>query len=85
MGVSGGPARLLVQEVEDRRLSIEGLSRYLSGLLPNVQIYMSARDRAFDQFLDLETAAEEDRHTLHGHLDMISAVLFELESPFSDS
>jgi hypothetical protein len=36
LGVSGGPARLLVQELEDRRLSIEGFSRYLSRRLPNL-------------------------------------------------
>jgi hypothetical protein len=34
--VSGEPARLLVQELEDHRLSIEGFSRYLAGCLPNL-------------------------------------------------
>jgi hypothetical protein len=85
MGVNGGPARLLVQELEDRRLSIEGFSRYLAGRLPNLQIYLSARDRAFSQFLDFETASEEDRCTLHVYLDAISAALFELEFRFSGS
>jgi hypothetical protein len=60
MGISGGPARLLVQKLEDRRLSIEGFFRYLAGRLPNLQIYLSARDRAFSQFLDFEAALEED-------------------------
>jgi hypothetical protein len=85
MGVSGGPARLLVQELKDRRSSIEGFSRYLAGHLPNLQIYLSARDRAFSRFLEFETASEEDRRTLRAYLDAISAVLFELESRFSDS
>jgi hypothetical protein len=82
MGVSGEPARLLVQELEDHRSSIEGFSRYLAGRLPNLQIHLSARDRAFSQFLNFETASEEDRHTLHVYLDTISAALFELESRF---
>jgi hypothetical protein len=47
MGVSGEPARLLVQELEDHKSSIEGFSRYLVGRLSNLQIYLSARDRAF--------------------------------------
>jgi hypothetical protein len=85
MGVSGGPARLLVQGLEDHRSSIEGFSRYLAGRLPNLQIYSSIRDRVYSQFLDFETASEEDRRTLHGCLDTISAALFELESHFSDS
>jgi hypothetical protein len=85
MGVSGGPTRLLVQESEDRRSSIEGFSTYLAGRLPNLQIYLSARDRAFSQFLDFETASERDRHALHAYLDAISAALFELESRFSGS
>jgi hypothetical protein len=85
MGVSGGPARLLVQELEDRKLSIEGFSRYLAGHLPNLQIYLSARDRAFSQFLYFETISERDRHALHAYLDAISAALFELESRFSGS
>jgi hypothetical protein len=82
MGVSSRPARLLVQELEDCRLSIEGFSRYLAGGLPNLQIYSSIRDRTFSQFLDFETASEEDRRTLHAHLDAISTVLLELESRF---
>jgi hypothetical protein len=85
MGVSGGPARLLVQELEDRRLSIEGFSRYLTGRLPNLQIYLSTRDRAFSRFLEFEAASEEDRRVLRAYLDAISAALFELESRFSDS
>jgi hypothetical protein len=85
MGVSGGPARLLVQELEDHRSSIEVFSRYLAGRLPNLQIYSIVRDRAYSQFLDFEAASEEDRRTLHGCLDTISAALFELESRFSDS
>jgi hypothetical protein len=60
MRVSSGPARLLVQELEDRRLSIEGFSRYLAGRLPKLQIYLSAQDRAYSQFLDFETISEED-------------------------
>jgi hypothetical protein len=47
MRVSGEPARLLVQELEDRRLSIEGFSKYLAGRLPNLQFYLSVRDRAY--------------------------------------
>jgi hypothetical protein len=85
MGVSGGPARLLVQEIEDCRLSIEGFSRYLAGRLPVLQIHSSARDRAFSQFLDFKAASEEDRRTLHAHLDAISTVLLELESHFLGS
>jgi hypothetical protein len=85
MGVSGGPARLLVQELEDRRLSFESFSRYLAGRLPNLQISLSARDKAFSRFLEFETASEEDRRTLRAYLDAISAALFELESSFSDS
>jgi hypothetical protein len=85
MRVSGGPARLLVQELKDRRLSIEGFSKYLAGRLPNLQIYLSARDRAFSQFLVFETVSERDKHTLHAYLDVISATLFELESRFSGS
>jgi hypothetical protein len=85
MGVSGGPARLLVQELEDRRLSIEGFFRYLTGRLPNLQIYLSARDRAFSRFLEFETASEEDRHALRAYLNAISAALFEQESRFSGS
>jgi hypothetical protein len=85
MGVSDRPARLLVQELEDHRSSIEGFSRYLAGRLPNLQIYSSVRDRVFSQFLDFETASEEDRRTLHVCLDAISAALFELESRFSGS
>jgi hypothetical protein len=82
MGVSGGPARLLVQELEDHRLSIEGFSRHLAGRLPELQIHSSARDRAFSQFLDFEAASEEDRHSLHTYLETISTVLLELESRF---
>jgi hypothetical protein len=37
MGVSGGPARLLVQELEDHRLSVEGFSRHLAGRLPEFE------------------------------------------------
>jgi hypothetical protein len=85
MGVSGGPARLLVQELEDRMLSIEGFSRYLAGRLPNLQIYLSARDRAISQLLEFEATSEEDRRTLRAYLDAISAALFELESRFSGS
>jgi hypothetical protein len=85
MGVSGGPAGLLVQELEDRRSSIEGFSRYLAGRLPNLQIYLSARDRAFSLFLEFEVASKEDRRALRAYLDAISAALFELESRFSDS
>jgi hypothetical protein len=85
MGVSGGPARLLVQELEDRRLSIQGFSRYLAGCLPNLKIYLSARDRVFSWFLEFEMASEEDRRTLRAYLDVISAALFELESRFSGS
>jgi hypothetical protein len=40
---------------------------------------------AFARFLDLEAAEVEDMHALHGHLDIISAVVFELESWFSHS
>jgi hypothetical protein len=83
MRVSGEPARLLVQEMEDRRSSIEGFSSYLTGRLSNLQIYLTARDRAFSQFLDFGAASEEDRRTLHTYLDAISAALFELESHFS--
>jgi hypothetical protein len=78
-------ARLVVQELEDCRLSIEGFSRYLVGYLLNLQIYLSARNRAFSQFLDFETVSEEDMCALHAYLDAISAALFELESRFSDS
>jgi hypothetical protein len=85
MGVSGGPARLFVQELEDYRLSIEDFSRYLARCLPDLQIHLSAQDRAFSQFLDFEAASEEDRRTLHAHLDAISTVLLELESYFSGS
>jgi hypothetical protein len=85
MGVSGEPARLLVQELEDCRLSIEGFSRYLAGRLPNLQIYLSACDRAFSRFLEFEVASEEDRRALRAYLDAISAALFELESRFLDS
>jgi hypothetical protein len=85
MGVSSGPALLLVQELEDRRSSIEGFSKYLAGRLPNLQIYLSARDRAFSRFMEFEAASEEDRRTLRAYLDAISAALFELESRFSDS
>jgi hypothetical protein len=82
MGVSGGPARLLVQELEDHRLSVEGFSRHLAGRLPELQIHSSARDSAFAQFLDFEAASEEDRHSLQTHLETISTVLLELESRF---
>jgi hypothetical protein len=85
MRVSGGSARLLVQELKDHRSSIEGFSRYLAGRLPNLQIYSSVRDRAFSQFLDFETTSEEERRTLYVCLDAISAALFELESRFSGS
>jgi hypothetical protein len=82
MGVSGGPTRLLVQELEDHRSSVEGFSRHLVGRLPDLQIHSSARDRAFSQFLDFEAASEEDRHSLHAHLETIITVLLELESRF---
>jgi hypothetical protein len=37
MGVNGGPARLLVKDTEERRLSVEDFSKYLSGLLSTLR------------------------------------------------
>jgi hypothetical protein len=77
----GGPSH--VSSSPDGQPLVTG--RYLAGRLPALQIHLSARDRAFSQFLDFEAASEEDRRTLHAHLEAISTVLLELESRFLGS